>query len=104
MAQRPEILSLRDQVQAAEKFGHAEHDLWRPNVSALGVVGLAPSRDDHVSSWYGAAGRSEKFPVLMTSRTEGCWAPKPSALVIVDVKKRKIASGFRADPDKASRQ
>ena len=64
LAQRPEILSLRDQVQAAEKFGHAEHDLWRPNVSALGVVGLAPSRDDHVSSWYGAAGVNVNIPVF----------------------------------------
>jgi outer membrane protein len=64
LAQRPEILSLRDQVQSAEKFGHAEHDLWRPNVSALGVVGLAPSRDDHVSSWYGAAGVNVNIPVF----------------------------------------
>lgn len=64
LAQRPEILSLRDQVQAAEKFGHAEHDLWRPNVSALGVVGLAPARDDHVSSWYGAAGVNVDIPVF----------------------------------------
>jgi outer membrane protein len=64
VAQRPEILSLRDQVQSAEKFGHAEHDLWRPNVSALGVVGLAPSRDDHVSSWYGAAGVNVNIPVF----------------------------------------
>jgi outer membrane protein len=64
LAQRPEILSLRDQVQSAEKFGHAEHDLWRPNVSALGVVGLAPSRDDHVSSWYGAAGVNVNIPIF----------------------------------------
>jgi outer membrane protein len=64
LAQRPEILSLREQVQSAEKFGHAEHDLWRPNVSALGVVGLAPARDDHVSSWYGAAGVNVNIPVF----------------------------------------
>jgi outer membrane protein len=64
LAQRPEILSLRDQVESAEKFGHAEHDLWRPNVSALGVVGLAPARDDHVSSWYGAAGVNVNIPIF----------------------------------------
>ncbi|HZC65809.1 MAG TPA: TolC family protein, partial [Candidatus Dormibacteraeota bacterium] len=64
LAQRPEILSLRDQVQSAEKFGHAEHDLWRPNVSALGVVGLAPTRDDHVSSWYGAGGVNVNIPIF----------------------------------------
>jgi outer membrane protein len=64
LAQRPEILSLREQVQSAEKFGHAEHDLWRPNVSALGVVGLAPARDDHVSAWYGAAGVNVNIPIF----------------------------------------
>lgn len=64
LAQRPEVLALRDQVQAAEKFGHAEHDLWRPNVSALGVVGLAPIRDEHVSSWYGAGGVNVNIPVF----------------------------------------
>ncbi len=64
MAQRPEISALRDQAQASEKFGHAEHDLWRPNVSALGVVGLAPLRDDHISSWYGAAGVNVNIPIF----------------------------------------
>jgi outer membrane protein len=64
LAQRPEILALRDQVQAAEKFGHAEHDLWRPNVSALGVVGLAPIRDQHISSWYGAGGVNVNIPIF----------------------------------------
>ncbi len=64
LAQRPEILALRDQVQAAEKFGHAEHDLWRPNVSALGVVGLAPIRDEHISSWYGAGGVNVNVPLF----------------------------------------
>jgi len=64
LAQRPEVLSLRDQVQAAEKFGHAEHDLWRPNVSALGVVGLAPVRDNHIPNWYGAVGVNINIPVF----------------------------------------
>jgi len=39
LRQRPEVLALQDQVTSAEKFGHAEHDLWRPTVSALGTVG-----------------------------------------------------------------
>jgi len=64
LAQRPEILALRSEVQGAEKFSHAEHDLWLPNVSALGVVGLAPVRDPHLSSWYGAAGVNVNIPVF----------------------------------------
>jgi len=64
LAQRPEVLALRDRVQAAETFGHAEHDLWRPNVSALGVVGLAPVRDNHIPNWYGAVGVNINIPVF----------------------------------------
>ncbi len=64
LAQRPEVLALRNEVQSAEKFGRAEHDLWLPNVSALGVVGLAPIRDPHLSSWYGAAGVNINIPVF----------------------------------------
>ena len=64
LAQRPEILALRSQVQGAEKFGRAEHDLWLPNVTALGVVGLAPVRNEHLSSWYGAAGVNVSIPLF----------------------------------------
>lgn len=64
LAQRPEILALRSQVQSAEKFGRAEHDLWLPNVTALGVVGLAPVRNENLSSWYGAAGVNVNIPVF----------------------------------------
>jgi outer membrane protein len=62
--QRPEIAALEDEVAAAEKFGHAEHDLQRPTVSALGAVGLAPVRDNQVSSWYGAVGVNINIPVF----------------------------------------
>jgi outer membrane protein len=64
LLQRPEVMALDDQVKAAEKFGHAEHDLWRPTVNALGVVGEAPVRDDHISSWYGAAGVNINIPLF----------------------------------------
>jgi outer membrane protein len=64
LAQRPEVLSLRDQVQSAEKFSHAEHDLKLPNVTALGSVGLVPARDNHVPSWWGAVGVNIDIPVF----------------------------------------
>ncbi len=64
LQQRPEVLALQDQVQAAQKFGSAEHDLWRPTVSALGVVGEAPVRDDHIPNWYGAVGVNINIPVF----------------------------------------
>jgi len=64
LRQRPEVLALQDQVQAQEKFAHAEHDLWRPTISALGTVGAAPVRDDHLPNWYGAVGVNINIPVF----------------------------------------
>lgn len=64
LQQRPEIAALQDQVEAAQKFGSAEHDLWRPTVSALGVVGEAPVRDNHIPNWYGAVGVNVNIPVF----------------------------------------
>jgi outer membrane protein len=61
---RPEVLALQDEVQAAQKFSSAEHDLWRPTVSALGVVGEAPVRDEHIPNWYGALGININIPVF----------------------------------------
>lgn len=64
LEQRPEIKALQFEVAAAQKFGNAEHDLWRPSVSALGVVGEAPVRDDHLPNWYGAVGVNIDIPVF----------------------------------------
>ncbi len=64
LEQRPEIKALQFAVESAQKFGSAEHDLLRPTVEALGVVGQAPVRDDHVPSWYGAVGVNINIPVF----------------------------------------
>lgn len=61
---RPEVRSLQDEVSSATKFSKAEHDLWWPTVNASGVVGLAPIRDAHISSWYGAAGVNVNIPIF----------------------------------------
>jgi outer membrane protein len=64
MQHRPEVASLQFQVEAAQKNGNAEHNLWRPTVSALGVAGLAPVRDPNIRSWYGAVGVNINVPVF----------------------------------------
>lgn len=64
MQQRPEIKALQFDVESAQKFGKAEHDLWMPSVHALGVVGEAPVRDDHIPNWYGAVGVNINIPVF----------------------------------------
>jgi len=64
LRQRPEIASLESQINSAQKFSRAEHDLWRPTIGALGVVGEAPVRDDHIPNWYGAVGVNVNIPVF----------------------------------------
>jgi outer membrane protein len=64
LEQRPEIKALQFEVESAQKFGSAEHDLWRPTVNALGVVGQAPVRDNHIESWYGAVGVNINIPLF----------------------------------------
>ncbi len=64
LQQRPEVGALQYQVESAQKNSSAEHDLWRPTVSALGVVGIAPVRDVAIPSWYGAVGVNINIPVF----------------------------------------
>jgi outer membrane protein len=62
--QRPEILSLEYQSQAAEKFHLAQRDQMLPTISALGAVGVTPIRNDVLSNWYGAVGVNVQIPVF----------------------------------------
>jgi outer membrane protein len=64
LQQRPELQSLQFQIESAQKNDAAEHDLWRPSVNALGVVGLAPVRDPNIPNWYGAVGVNVNIPVF----------------------------------------
>ena len=64
LQQRPEVLALQEEVTAAQKFSNAEHDLWKPTVSALGAAGIAPVRDSRLPNWYGAVGVNINIPVF----------------------------------------
>lgn len=64
LEQRPEIKALQYELSSAQKFGSAEHDLARPAVQALGVLGQAPIRDNHIPSWYGAVGVNVNIPLF----------------------------------------
>jgi len=62
---RPDLVALNDQFEAAERFRKAEHELWRPTISASGAAGGAPVRADSIPSpWYGAAGVNLKIPIF----------------------------------------
>jgi outer membrane protein len=65
LRQRPEVSALQFQVESAEKNSAAEHDLKRPTVSALGVAGTTPVRDQAITpNWYGAVGVNINIPVF----------------------------------------
>lgn len=64
LRQRPEVLALQDQVASAEKFAQAEHDLWRPTISAAGSAGEVPVRNPSLPNWYGAVGVNINIPVF----------------------------------------
>jgi outer membrane protein len=87
LQQRPEVRSLQDEVTAASKFSKAEHDLWWPTVTAAGVVGAAPVRNDNISSWYGAGGVNVSIPLfngfLFNARAK-------SADLDTDIKRKKL--------------
>jgi outer membrane protein len=93
LQQRPEVAALQNEVEAAQKFSSAEHDLQRPTVSALGVVGEAPVRDNHIPNWYGAVGVNINIPVfngfLFTARAK-------AADLQTDVNRQRLA-GLRND-------
>jgi outer membrane protein len=63
-ANRPEMLALNYQFQASQKMKTAERDLLLPSIRALGTVGGAPVRNDHLSSWYGAVGANVNIPIF----------------------------------------
>ena len=74
MSRRPELAALELESRAFEKFHIAEQDLSLPSVRTLGVIGGAPVRNEHLSSWYGAIGFNVEIPVfngnLFTARAK----------------------------------
>jgi outer membrane protein len=61
---RPELVSQGLDVKSAQSYATAERDLWFPTISAAGVSGLAPYRQDTLSSRYAAAGFNVNVPIF----------------------------------------
>jgi len=61
---RPEIVSQGFDVRSAQSYAAAERDLWFPTISAVGVTGLIPYRQDTLSSRYAAAGFNISVPIF----------------------------------------
>jgi outer membrane protein len=66
---RPELVSLRFQVEAAQKFADAERDLKRPNVNLIAVGGALPyikpgDANPGIDKTYEAVGVNVQIPIF----------------------------------------
>ena len=61
---RPEIISQGFDLRSAQSYATAERDLWFPTISAAGVTGLVPYRQDILPSRYAAAGFNVNVPIF----------------------------------------
>lgn len=66
LKQRPDLMALNYDWRADEKFSRAEREQMFPSLSAIGVVGGTPVRDDRyfTSNWFGAVGASLEVPIF----------------------------------------
>ena len=64
LAQRPELLSLRQQQAAAQKFARAQREARLPVVSAVGLLGDSPAHDSHLPDNYEVGGIQVTLPLF----------------------------------------
>jgi outer membrane protein len=64
LTERPELLSLRNQHDAALRFAKSERDSRLPTVSAVGVAGDAPTHDSHLPDNYAVGGLELSMPLF----------------------------------------
>lgn len=66
LRQRPDLMALDYDQQAAKKYSRAEWEQLLPTLQARGVVGGTPIRADQyfTSNWFGAIGGTLKVPIF----------------------------------------
>jgi outer membrane protein len=65
LAERPELLSLRDEHDAASRFAKSERDSRLPTISAVGMAGDAPIiHDSHLPDNYAVGGIQLSLPLF----------------------------------------
>ncbi len=64
LSQRPELLSLRNDRDAAMHYALAQRDSRLPTVNAIGVAGVAPWRSDELKANYAAGGIILSVPLF----------------------------------------
>jgi outer membrane protein len=64
LRERPDLMSLRNQQEAALKLARAERDARFPTISAVGAAGVSPIHDDPLPDNYAAAGLVINMPLF----------------------------------------
>jgi len=64
LTQRPELLQLRNQRDAALRLARAQRDARYPVLEAVGVTGDAPTHDSHLPDDYAAGGIQFSMPLF----------------------------------------
>ena len=64
LASRPELLSLRDERDAALRFAKSQRDSRLPTIAAVGVAGDAPTHDSRLPDNYAAGGIQLSLPLF----------------------------------------
>jgi outer membrane protein len=67
LQQRPDLQALDYNDQAAVKFSRAQRGQLLPSISALGTIGIVPTRPGsqyYVSNWWGAVGVNMNIPIF----------------------------------------
>lgn len=64
LANRPELIGQRLNVDSAHSYATAERDLWFPTLSAAGAAGLTPVGANQLSPRYAAAGFNLNIPIF----------------------------------------
>jgi outer membrane protein len=64
LRQRPDLVQLRFETDAATRFARAERDLHYPTISAIGGAGVVPNHDPALRDNYAAAGVNLSFPIF----------------------------------------
>ena len=64
LAERPELLSLRNEHDAALKFAKSQRDARLPLISAVGMIGDSPSHDSHLPDNYAVGGIQLSLPLF----------------------------------------
>jgi outer membrane protein len=64
LSHRPELLSLRDQRDAAIRYANAQKDARFPVIQALGAAGGAPIHNEHLPDNYAVGGLQLSMPIF----------------------------------------